>query len=439
MGSLPQGSRNAHINQSYGPDTNVMKFYVTENSTKYGKQWENFKPRTTRHTGTGYLSNFRPGVYYSQRLDEVDNPAMGNIVAKNYHTVTQRDFLPYQENSGNEIFPGHVHQTGTGFIRDNNVVKHTKIGAVSPIDALPSYKPLLHRLKGKDPVEMENHGYGPKYMVSETQEKYKGRRNPDDNRRFKTIGTQETTGFTNGYGVEPITYNPSSAYKKDGSEFYTTRPTGTSIMKTDYLPSRYPFGDEKLPHISNEAEKGSGFTREKAKPLYVHRVMGHAYDHADDMPNLRAEKIKKSDPAEYLNTIHPNNHTSVNSDIFKGAKNPELDKLNRTAVGPRERSGFSGNNEPLVTIADDRQRFVTHYMTRFLDENPQGIGREGHCRGGAQLQKADGFTKSTSVHANDPRVEHVPLRDIEPYVSRSIKARDPFYTNDLHSTLITAE
>lgn len=76
MGRLSQGSRNAHIQASHGPDTNIMKFYITSNSTTYGKRFENFKPRQGRHTGTGYLSNFRPGVYYSQRLDNLDNPVM---------------------------------------------------------------------------------------------------------------------------------------------------------------------------------------------------------------------------------------------------------------------------------------------------------------------------------------------------------------------------
>ena len=75
MGRLPYGPGNTHILQSKGPDTGVMKFYCTEYSTNYGK--EGFIPRTGHHSGTGYQSNFRPGVYYSRRLDELDNPAMG--------------------------------------------------------------------------------------------------------------------------------------------------------------------------------------------------------------------------------------------------------------------------------------------------------------------------------------------------------------------------
>ena len=77
MGPLPTGPRNTHIQKSHGADTNVMKFYVTQNSTTYGKHWQNFKPRMGRHSGTGYSANFRPQVYYSTKLDEVDNPTLG--------------------------------------------------------------------------------------------------------------------------------------------------------------------------------------------------------------------------------------------------------------------------------------------------------------------------------------------------------------------------
>jgi protein phosphatase 1 regulatory subunit 32 len=77
MGKLPYGPPNHHVQASKGADTDIMKFYCTQNSTTYGSNWPKFQPRSARHVGTGYLSNFRPGVYYSQRLDELDNPAMG--------------------------------------------------------------------------------------------------------------------------------------------------------------------------------------------------------------------------------------------------------------------------------------------------------------------------------------------------------------------------
>lgn len=76
MGKLPYGSRTSHVQSSHGGDSNIMKFYCTTNATTYGKNWQKFEPRPGMHRGTGYLSNFRPGVYYNRRLDDVDNPAM---------------------------------------------------------------------------------------------------------------------------------------------------------------------------------------------------------------------------------------------------------------------------------------------------------------------------------------------------------------------------
>ena len=64
-----------HVQASTGADCGVEKFYVTEYSSNHGK--EGHVPRLGKHTGTGYKSNFRPGVYYSRRLDEIDNPPVG--------------------------------------------------------------------------------------------------------------------------------------------------------------------------------------------------------------------------------------------------------------------------------------------------------------------------------------------------------------------------
>ncbi|KAJ8314512.1 hypothetical protein KUTeg_006662 [Tegillarca granosa] len=301
MGRLPQGTRNAHIKASNGPDINMMKFYTTTNSTTYGRYYENFKPRTGRHTGTGYLSNFRPAVYYSKRLDDVDNPVLSNICAQNYHTITELHYQPYQENAGNEPLPNNVYQVKGVFIDTR--------ASSAPADVLPKSKPRLHTLRSKDPVELENSGYGPKYMVSETQERFKGHQPDRMDVSTKVVGPMEETGFTHAYNVEPVTFYPNNPHLADKPGWYTNRPTGVSIMKTHFLPSEYPHGDEKLPNLAAGSERGTGFTREKAKPLYVNRVMADAYDRAGDIPDLRLNRTKKNDPTEYLNMQNPNNYS----------------------------------------------------------------------------------------------------------------------------------
>ena len=75
MGRLPQGRITKHIQASNSADCNRDRFYVTQYSTVHGK--EGFLPRLGKPNGTGYKSNFRPGLYYSKKLDELDNPDFG--------------------------------------------------------------------------------------------------------------------------------------------------------------------------------------------------------------------------------------------------------------------------------------------------------------------------------------------------------------------------
>ncbi|KAL3884068.1 hypothetical protein ACJMK2_030290 [Sinanodonta woodiana] len=445
---LPKGSKNPHINASHGPDTNMMKFYITTNSTTYGKHWENFRPRPGRHTGTGYSSNFRPAVYYNKRLDDQDNPVLSDICSRNYHSVTELHFQPYKENRGNEPLPFNVHQVGSGFVRQKPITFPTEAevqgvfintrAASAPADILPKAKPLLHKLRPKDPVELENAGYGPRYMHSETKEKFKGLPSERMDVSMMTVGPNEDSGFTHAYNDEPITFHPGSPYKNDMPGWATQRPTGVSLMKTDFRQSHYPHGHEPLPNLASGSDRGSGFVREKSKPLYVHRVMGDAYDKASDIPDHRLQRTKKSDPTEYLNMHHPNNYSSINMDTFLGKQQPdrsESDRLDRTSVGNKELSGYSENNDRFVATADDPRRFITHYMTRFTDSTPQGRERDGHCHGGVQDQKPDGFTKSTSVHSNGPDFNSTDtIRRLHPYVARSIKVRDVFFDDHTHDS-----
>ncbi|GFN85744.1 protein phosphatase 1 regulatory subunit 32-like [Plakobranchus ocellatus] len=378
MSMLPMGPRSLHIQKSQGADTNIMKFYITQNSTTYGARYDKFQPQQGRHRGTGYLSNFRPAVYYNRRLDDVDNPTMRRICDGNYRSVTQLDFQPYRDHTGLEGLPGSVHQVGSGFIRDKplTIPTENKVNGVfidtraksAPSNILPRHKPLLHHLHAKDPVELENHGYGPRFMRSETQERFKGQPWPSVDISTKELGPQEVSGFVHNINDEPVTYEPKMAYKND-------RP---------------------------------------------------AYDRLCDMPSLKADKTRRQDPVEYLNMQFPHNRTSVTGELFKGQQRPspsEPDRLDRTAVGFKEETGYVENNIPFVQMSDNKMRFITHYMTRFgPDPTPVGVDRAGHLRGGVQRQKPDGFTKSTAVNNfGSTQTSSEVLRRIEPYVGRWVK------------------
>jgi len=76
---LAYGVPDKHILKSHGADTDILKFYCTQNSSTYGARWPKFEPRMGHAVGSGYTSNVRPVIMYSARLDEVDNPAMGFV------------------------------------------------------------------------------------------------------------------------------------------------------------------------------------------------------------------------------------------------------------------------------------------------------------------------------------------------------------------------
>ncbi|XP_070541928.1 stabilizer of axonemal microtubules 4-like [Ptychodera flava] len=447
-GRLPWGRKNPHVCASYGPDTDLMKFYSTIYSTKYGK--EPFYPRPGKHVGTGYQSNFRPGVYYTKRLDDLDNPSMGNIVAGNYKSITTKHYQPSHDSNGKDPLPWNLHQPGSGFVRQVPIttpivrdVKEVFIDtrqhgpAISASGVLPKHKARLHTIQPKDPVELENAGHGPRFMSTETNERFKGLPNVKLNTQHKSVGGNEDTGFTHAYNIEPITFHPSEPYKLDKPGWFTDRPTGRSIMKTHYLPSEYSHGDEKLPVVTDRSVRDTGFTREVAKPLYVNRVMEDAYTKLHDVPSAARDAIMKQDPAEYLNMTNPDNHSSIATKAFQGQQRPtpsETDRLAKTAVGYKETSGYSHNQDKDSSYGpSDPRMWLSHYDTRFWDMNPKGKARAGRTFGNVKDKLPDGFTRSTAVHSYGPELDTTgQLRNLHPYVARSIKSTDTFYDDHTH-------
>ena len=89
----------------------------------------------------------------------------------------------------------------------------------------------------------------------------------------------------------------------------TDRPTGVSITKTHYLNSSHAHGAEAFPKLSVAATRDTGFTTGTGAVSDVVPDGSRAYDRIENMPEMRAEKIKKNDPAEFLNITHPNRNS----------------------------------------------------------------------------------------------------------------------------------
>lgn len=456
MGKLPYGVPDKHILASQGGDSDLMKFYCTTNNTTYGRKWTSFEPRKGKHTGTGYSSNFRPVLSYKPRLDEIDNPAVGRLLVDNYDSVTNKSFRRYKAPNGTEAFPSDTFQNGSGYVREKAVTVPTKPDvyknfidtrlASAPADIMPRGHPYLHKIAPKDPVELENQGYGPGFMSTEYKTRYRGDKPNSSTQPGDVDLKSDGSGFVHNQNIEPITFNPDKAHEGSVPGWMTNRPTGVSIATTAYRPTAYPKGNEPLPHIAVPSDHASGFTNSlKPKPEFVSKNPADAYISAGSIPADRLEKTRKQDPCEYLNMTNPNNKSSVNAGMYRGLQNEpanEAARIGNVKVGDKEPTGFISNGDRYVYTADNPARFITHNQTRYLDRTPVGLDREGHVWGNVQRQLPDGFTRSTETHHNangSPINTNHQLLHLEPYVGKSLKAHDQFfddhtYDRKLHTT-----
>ncbi|XP_048341651.1 protein phosphatase 1 regulatory subunit 32 isoform X2 [Sphaerodactylus townsendi] len=415
MGRLPLGIVSPYVKTSSGGSMDPLKFYATSYGTAFGQL--GFHPRSGFHSGAGYKANYRPVVQYKPSLDKVDNPAVGEILQDNYQSMTTKHFQPHQLPDGKYPLPWNVYQPGSGYVREKplsypptKTVKKVHFdtadeGAQTVIGLEPKHIPLLHKPHGKGSIDVENGRYGPRYMSTECNSKFLFNipRQPDLLQK-KTIGAKEETGFTEGCLSNPVI---------DKSLSQNSSP-GVSIMKTDYQPSSFPHGDEFLPVLSKGSERGSGFSRQKGLflPPQEHPPGGEG----------------------------PLSHTQ-----FQGLQRlPQTQNnlLGRENVGNKELSGFSINNPSHVTPPYDPElpnRFLTSYNSKFYENVPKGIDREGWTRGGIQPQQAGGFT--TNNHATDlgtdPNATET-LRSVHPHVGRTITTVDPFYCDSPHDRRFTA-
>ncbi|XP_054826233.1 protein phosphatase 1 regulatory subunit 32 isoform X2 [Eublepharis macularius] len=421
MGRLPLGIVSPYVKTSSGGSMDPLKFYATSYGTAFGQV--GFHPQNGFHSGAGYKANYRPVVQYKPSLDQVDNPAVGQLLQDNYQTTTTKHFQPLQLPDGKYPLPWSVYQPGSGYVREKplsfpttKTVKKvhfdtTDQGAQAVTGLEPKHTPLLYKSLGKGSVDVENGRYGPRFMSTEYGSKFccKIPGQPDLLQK-KTIGAKEETGFTEGCLSNPVI---------DKSLHQGSSP-GVSIMKTDYQPSSFPHGDEFLPVLSKGSERRSGFGRQKGLSLGT-------------PPSLGPQECPSGEEA-------PLSHTQ-----FQGLQQQPQTKnnlLGQEHVGYKELSGFSINNPSYVTTPYDPElpnRFLTSYNSKFYENTPKGVDREGWTRGGIQPQQAGGF--ATNNHATDlgtdPNATET-LRRVHPHVGRTITTVDPFYHDSPHDHRFTA-
>nr|XP_025042691.1 protein phosphatase 1 regulatory subunit 32 isoform X2 [Pelodiscus sinensis] len=341
------------------------------------------------------------------------------LLQDNYDTVTTKHFRPLQLPDGKYPLPWSVYQPGSGFVRDKPIsfpttkaVKKvhfdTQDQGPQAIPGLePRHLPDLHKPQGKGSVEAENARHGPLYMSTEYNSKFRfdipGQ--PDFLQR-KTIGAKEETGFTEDTQRNPIVTLPPPPGEP------RSQP-GTSITKTDFVPSTLPHGDEFLPVLSKGSERETGFSRDKGNSLHA-------------MPGA-----ERAGPLSH--------------DQFRGLQRPpqtQTSLLGREYVGNKELSGFSLNNQKYVSPPYDPDmpsKYLSSYNSKFYDNTLKGVDREGWIRGGIQPQQPGGFATNNHITelGRDPNATET-LRRVHPHVGRAITAVDPFYRDTPHSNCFSA-
>ncbi|XP_042336015.1 protein phosphatase 1 regulatory subunit 32 isoform X2 [Sceloporus undulatus] len=397
MGRLPLGVVSPYVKTSSGGSVDPMKFYCTSYGTAYGQ--EGFRPRNAFHSGAGYKSNYRPVVQYKPSLDKLDNPAIGKLLKDNYESTTTKHFQPLQLPDGKYPLPWSVYQPGSGYVREKPVsfpttkaVKQvhfdtTDQGAQAITGLEPKHTPDLHKSQGRGSIEVENARHGPHYMSTEYGSKFRFNiPGQPDFLQKKTIGAKEETGFTEGCLTNPI------------------------------LDKTTAQGDEFLPVLSKGSERGSGFSRQNNLGLGTAAAPPGA-EVSGPLSHAQFQGLQRQ----------PRTQTSL---------------LGREYVGNKEPTGFSLNNHPYVTPAydpDHPNRFLTSYNSKFYENIPKGVDREGWTRGGIQPQQAGGF--ATNNHATDlgthPNATET-LRTVHPHVGRTITTVDPFYRDSPHDRRFTA-
>ncbi|CAB4001151.1 Hypothetical predicted protein [Paramuricea clavata] len=279
-------------------------------------------------------------------------------------------------------------------------------------------------------------------MSTETHARYHAMPNMQINTSRKTVGRKEGSGFTHAYNDEPITHRPKDAYDSSYQLISLSRPTGMSVMKTSFLPSVFCDGKERLPILPRNAERTTGFTREAmGKPAFYLPNKEKVFTELNDIPSLVQDRIKKEHPTEYLNLTNPNNKSSITSKTFTGLQqnHPSLaQRLANSNIGSKELTGFTENNCQYVEhfeTPETLSRFKTHYDSQFQDRNPTGEARLGRTAGHVMPLPLDGFTKSTKVDNFGPQFNTTKqIQNLQPYVARSIKARDPLFDDHTHDT-----
>jgi len=376
---------------------------------------------------TGYNANFRPCMYYTPELDDLDNPSLKLKVSEHYKTSNVNDFRPYTTSpSGREmnlqqedILPsasGFTTMRKSAYIQKNSKQISEAYKTLKYPNQAVNGKAINTMKNLKDPIANENLYSGPKPMSTENTSRYKGLQGrwPSQSWRFtKSIGSKEPTANTRVEPYDPIEYNTRNPYRSDvgNSNYYNpfNRPIGTSEQEANFIEHAFHIDMPRrnsvtgittsngIPQPTPKSNRDTGYSLETTVPRYTET---HKYS---------SSQINDD---SYLSTIRSDSYKcTLNRFSFTGqkAKATELeDRIGKRTIGYREATGYVKNHPSYnQTVDHNLDRFNTHYGNVFTLEQKENKEKAKHDAtlalstvGWPALKAGNGFTKSTKVHCH---------------------------------------
>ena len=125
---------------------------------------------------------------------------------------------------------------------------------------------------------------------------------------------------------------------------------------------------------------------------------------------------------------------SIKQGAYQGQQLPK-NISDEIQIGTKEDTGYAENNKKFLGTGFGIGGSTT-YHNQYFDKNPY---YPFHNKGVHEILP-DGYTKSEKLHTVGERPHNLLMQatDLRPYVNRSLKARDPFYAeqmNEINKTL----
>lgn len=360
---------------------------------------------------TGYNANFRPCIYYTPKMDDLDNPSLKMNVKTHYQTGNDIDFKPYLIGPSGEHMNFVQHdilpsKSGFTTMNDRAYIEPTSSTKNRVFNQKRTCSKLFYDQVIKlDPLSKENDGTGPKDMSTENSSRFKGEQGRWDSQswRFhKSIGEKEPTANTRVHPFDPIEYLPRNPYRHDtfNSQYYVNkRKTGVSEQETHFKKHQFHAdlprqGAAGICEPAARSNRNTGYSHETTKPRYCDSTKTTEFNDDTYLSATRSD-ANRCTLARYSFTAPGITSTTM------------TDGIGSRHVGNKEATGYVKNHPSYLRSQEtNAARFTTHYMTRFTEKASRN-NTTAACNkatlalssaGWPVCKAANGFTKSTRVH-----------------------------------------